>query len=147
MKRLLTTATAALALAAVAAATGAGAPNATVRLAARLNTAQQVPKPKVAAPSAVGYWSATLRGETLSWTLRYSNLTGRALSAHLHFGRRGRSGDVLALICSPCRSGKRGAATLTAGVRRALLAGRMYVEIHTRQNRTGEIRGQVTKRR
>jgi hypothetical protein len=46
-------------------------------------------------------------------------------------------------LCGPCRSGATGSAPLTAAVRKALLNGTAYVNVHTPRNGAGEIRGQV----
>jgi hypothetical protein len=109
-----------------------------------MNTAQMVPAPKVRTPAAVGTWTATLKGGVLRWKLTYSKLSSKGLAAHLHYGPRGkRGGFLLALICSPCHSGTTGSASLTAPLQKVLLQGKTYVDLHTQENRTGEIRGQV----
>ena len=42
-------------------------------------------------------------------------------------------------------SGAQGSATLTDAQAADLMAGKMYINIHTEANKGGEIRGQVTK--
>jgi CHRD domain-containing protein len=79
----------------------------------------------------------------LAWRLTYSRLTGRAVAAHIHSGVRGKSGPVIVPLCSPCRNGARGTANMSAAVLSALEAGRAYVNIHTRKNAAGEVRGQI----
>ena len=56
------------------------------------------------------------------------------------------AGPVLVPLCGPCTSGKKGKATITAGVANALELGRAYVNLHTAKNAAGEIRGQVKLR-
>jgi hypothetical protein len=79
----------------------------------------------------------------MTWRLTFSRLTGRATAAHIHIGARGRSGPVAVPLCGPCRSGARRTVTLQPSVLAALEAGRAYVNIHTRRNPAGEIRGQI----
>ncbi len=125
---------------------GIAANRSTIRLQAHLTAAQQLPKPKVSAPGARGLLSASLNGLTLRWKLTYSHLTSRALAAHIHFGgRKARNGFVVALVCSPCRSGARGAVVLNPNSRRSLLKGLMYADVHTVDNKTGEIRAQIKR--
>jgi hypothetical protein len=50
---------------------------------------------------------------------------------------------VVVPLCAPCKTGARGRATLSAAVLSALESGRAYVNIHTRRNPAGEVRGQI----
>jgi len=58
--------------------------------------------------------------------------------------RPGRSGGVLIPLCGPCRSGVSGAVDVPAAALRAILSGGTYVNVHTKKNPPGEIRGQLT---
>jgi len=110
---------------------------------------QEVPRPKGRANRARGLFTATVtRSGTsgaIAWRLTFSRLTGRAIAAHVHIGARGRAGGVALPLCGPCRSGARGTATVNARLLAALEAGRAYVNVHTRQNPAGEIRGQLPR--
>jgi hypothetical protein len=112
-----------------------------------LRASQERPKPKGNVKRALGTFTATVKKEgstaTLTWRLTFSRLTGRAVAAHIHSGARGRSGPVIVPLCAPCRSGARGTATVNASVLSALEAGRGYVNVHTKRNPAGEIRGQI----
>lgn len=112
-----------------------------------LTARQEVPRPKGRANRARGVFTATVtRSGTngaIAWRLTFSRLTGRAIAAHVHIGARGRAGGVALPLCGPCRSGVRGTATVNAALLAALEAGRAYVNIHTRRNPAGEIRGQL----
>ena len=112
-----------------------------------LRAKQEVPKPKGNVKRAVGTFTATVTklGTTgkIAWRLKYSRLTGRATAAHIHSGLRGRPGPVIVALCAPCRSGASGTANVSAAVLSALEAGRAYVNIHTKKNPAGEIRGQI----
>lgn len=112
-----------------------------------LNARQEVPKPKGRVGRASGTFAATVTrtGETgtITWRLTHARLTGRAVAAHIHMGRRGQAGPVVLPLCGPCRSGARRTAALSPAVQDALAAGRAYVNVHTARNRAGEIRGQL----
>jgi hypothetical protein len=112
-----------------------------------LRAAQERPKPKGSVRRAKGTFTATITrsGTTgvIAWRLTFSKLTGRATAAHIHSGVRGKAGPVIVSLCAPCRSGARGRATVDASVLDALQAGRAYVNVHTRKNLLGEIRGQI----
>jgi hypothetical protein len=112
-----------------------------------LRPKQEVPKPKGNVRRAAGTFTATVTKEgaagRIVWRLTFSRLTGRAVAAHIHSGVRGRPGPVIVALCSPCRSGARGTATASAAVLSALEAGRTYVNIHTKKNPAGEVRGQI----
>lgn len=112
-----------------------------------LNARQEVPKPKGNVNRARATFAATVTrsGTTgrLGWRLTFSGLTGRALAAHIHIGRRGRAGPVAVSLCGPCRNGIRRTAELSAGVLTALEQGRAYVNVHTARNQAGEVRGQI----
>jgi CHRD domain/RTX calcium-binding nonapeptide repeat (4 copies) len=118
-------------------------------LATRLSTRQQTPRPRGTRRSS-GRFTATLsRTEasgTLAWRLTFRRLTGRAVVAHIHRGARGRAGQIIARLCGPCRSGTRGNARVRRESHvRSILDGATYVDIHTRANRRGEIRGQISR--
>ncbi|MGH3073149.1 MAG: CHRD domain-containing protein [Gaiellaceae bacterium] len=111
-----------------------------------LNSRQEVPKPKGAA-RATGRFTLTAvktgSSAVLTWRLTFSRLTGRAVAAHVHTGRRGVAGPVRVALCGPCRSGATGRATVRGATLAALEAGRAYVNVHTARNPAGEIRGQI----
>jgi hypothetical protein len=108
---------------------------------------QEVPRPKGRANRARGTFTATVTvtgaSGRIAWQLTFARLTGRALAAHVHVGARGKAGPVAIPLCGPCRSGARGTATVPTAVLAALETGRAYVNVHTRRNPAGEIRGQL----
>jgi hypothetical protein len=118
-----------------------------VTLKSSLRAAQERPKPKGRVGRARGAFtvSVTKQGSSavLVWRLTFSRLTGRATAAHIHTGARGRSGPVIVPLCTPCKSGAHGRATVDASVIAALESGRTYVNVHTKKNPAGEIRGQL----
>jgi hypothetical protein len=112
-----------------------------------LRSSQERPKPKGNVRRARGTFTATVTKSgtagVITWRLTFSKLTGRATAAHIHRGQPGRAGPVIVSLCAPCKSGARGKATVDASVLEALESGRTYVNIHTRKNPQGEIRGQI----
>ena len=115
----------------------------TTKLSAKLTRGAEIPRPK-GALLATGTFTGTLSGSSLAWKLTFSKLTGKALAAHIHLGRRGVAGPVVVPLCGPCVSGVHKTSKLTSKVKAALLSGGAYVNVHTAKNAAGEIRGQVT---
>jgi CHRD domain len=113
---------------------------------AALASKNEVPKAKGAA-SARGLFTGTYvenkTGAVLKWKLTFSSLTGKALAAHIHRGKPGVVGPVIVPLCGPCRNGQTGTAKITKATIGALEGHRAYVNVHTRKNAIGEIRGQV----
>ena len=114
---------------------------------AAVNSRQEVPRPRGRVGFARGAFALTATksggSAVLNWRLTFGRLTGRALAAHIHVGARGQAGRVAVPLCGPCRSGARGEATVSGATLAALEAGRAYVNVHTRRNPAGEIRGQI----
>ncbi|MFL5896049.1 MAG: CHRD domain-containing protein [Thermoleophilaceae bacterium] len=117
-------------------------------LAASLSSRQEVPRPRDAR-GAKGTFKGTLTrtpgGGELTWRLTFKGLTGRGLAAHIHRGKRGKAGAIAITLCSPCRSPKHGKAKVKGeALFRTIKEGGTYVNVHTKKNPRGEIRGQVT---
>jgi hypothetical protein len=111
-----------------------------------LNARQEVPRPRGAARARGTFTvTATKAGATATvrWRLTFGRLTGRGLAAHIHLGARGRAGRILVPLCGPCRNGAGGTVTVSGAALAALESGRAYVNVHTRRNPAGEIRGQM----
>jgi len=110
---------------------------------ATLTAAQEIPKQAVKAPAAHGAFTATVSGNTLKWKLTFSKLSGPATAAHIHVGAVGKAGNVLVPLCGPCKSGVSGHAALSAGLKAKFAKHLLYVNVHTKKNPAGEIRGQL----
>jgi CHRD domain-containing protein len=139
---LLVAATAAAALLVVSFA--GAAENYTVGATLKNNT--EVPRAKgatFAKGSFTGKYVENKTGATLTWKLTFSRLTGKALAAHIHKGKRGQAGPVVVPLCGPCRSGQVGKVHISKAVVAALEGNNAYVNVHTAKNAAGEIRGQV----
>ena len=55
--------------------------------------------------------------------------------------RAGKSGKIVVPLCGPCTSGRDGTKSVTAAAAAAMIAGKAYVNVHTKANPNGEIRG------
>jgi hypothetical protein len=116
----------------------------TVALKADLEPSSEVP-PRVS--HGHGDLSATFDTSTkaLQWTVSYEGLSGPVTMAHFHGPAPvGQNAKVQVPIDkSALPSPIKGSATLTDQQVTDLLAGQWYFNIHTAQNPSGEIRGQV----
>ena len=129
----------------------AGPQRDTYKLTANLKARFEVPKPRGVPAGATGLFTGTAIEQAndrarVTWRLTFSKLSGRAMAAHIHAGRVGRAGNVVVALCGPCRSGQRGSTMVSHAQLRTIRAGRAYVNVHTRSNAAGEIRGQVKAR-
>ncbi|MES2751421.1 MAG: CHRD domain-containing protein [Pseudomonadota bacterium] len=83
--------------------------------------------------------------KVLTWKVNYSGLTGPATMAHFHGPAEAGKNAPVAIPFKDAASGAEGSATLTDAQAADLMAGKMYINVHTDANKGGEIRGQVTK--
>ena len=135
-----------LVLAAVAAAIAASALAANpIMIAAKLTAKEEVPAQTVKNTKASGSFTGDITGSKLTWTLKFSGLTGPATAAHIHLGGMGAAGNVVVPLCGPCKSPLKGTATLTKALLNALKTHKLYVNVHTKKNPNGEIRGQLAE--
>ena len=113
---------------------------------ATLRNTTEVPRAKgatFAKGSFSGKYVENKTGATLTWKLTFTRLTGKALAAHIHKGKRGQAGPVVVPLCGPCRNGQAGKVHISKAVVAALEGNNAYVNVHTAKNAAGEIRGQV----
>jgi hypothetical protein len=120
----------------------------TYKFKSTLTAGAEVPKPKGVPAGATGTFTATsvepASGSIrMTWKLTFAHLSGKGLQAHIHLGKPGHAGNVLVALCAPCKSGQTGKTVITGSVEEALEKGKTYVNVHTKKNLAGEIRGQV----
>ncbi len=133
----------ALAMLVFAAVSSARSSSGMYHLSATLNAGQEIPKQVVKNQSAHGSFTATLSGTHLAWKLTFAKLTGSATAAHIHLGGMGKAGNVVVPLCTPCKTGQTGTATISASLLKTIKKHGTYVNVHTAKNPNGEIRGQL----
>ena len=97
-----------------------------------------------------GLGSATVTYDTaskkLTWKITYAGLSGNATAGHFHGpAAADKNAPVVVPFSGNLASPIEGSATLTDAQAADLLAGNWYINIHTADNKPGEIRGQVKK--
>jgi hypothetical protein len=148
MKKGVLSITAAALAALITASSGAGSGGTVTRgVKALLDARQEVPAQTVKRPAARGVLTGTLvvngtRGK-LVWQLGFTGLSGKAVLAHVHLGQYGKAGPIGFLLCRPCRAGMHGTTSVPRKVVNAIVNGGAYVDVHTKKNPRGEIRGQL----
>lgn len=132
----------------IAGAAGARSQATRIQIVATMVAGDETPTPKGEVASARGSFTGTLTksesGAVLNWQLSFGSLTGDAIAAHIHIADRGTAGPVVVPLCSPCTSGATGTANVNATVLEAIQNDRAYVNVHTKTNPAGEVRGQVS---
>jgi hypothetical protein len=117
----------------------------TVTYTATLQGSQEVP-----ANTSKGTGAADLTFDTatkkLTWKVTFSGLSGPATAAHFHGPAEVGKNAGVAVAIPGTASPMEGSATLTDAQASDLAGGKWYVNIHTADNKGGEIRGQVTKK-
>lgn len=118
---------------------------------AALDTAQAVPSPATpSSGSGTGTFTLSPGMHELQFDITVDGLTGPITAAHFHRGAAGESGPVVKTITDTF-SGNTAhgywrasdAEALTDTLVQDLIAGNLYINIHTAANGPGEIRGQV----
>jgi hypothetical protein len=116
----------------------------TVKFQADMNASQEVPP-----NDSVGKGTADITYDTqsrkMSWTIKYSGLSGPAKAGHFHGPAEPGKNAGVEVPLKRLKSPIKGSATLAPDQAKALLDGKLYVNLHTAAHGDGEIRGQVTK--
>jgi CHRD domain len=115
-------------------------------LRAKLSVGRVVPKPRGASSKARGSFRVGVSADRITWRLTFRHLTGKAIRAEIHYRRKGHRVAHPISLCVPCRSGITGVIlNPPQKLRAALLHGRAYVDVRTKRNPRGEIRGPIAK--
>ena len=110
---------------------------------ADLNGASEVP-PVTSTGKGTATASLDTATKMLTWTVTYSGLTPTA--GHIHGpAAPGANAGVLVPFSGGLASPIKGSATLTDAQISDLEAGRTYINLHTADNKGGEIRGQLVR--
>lgn len=79
----------------------------------------------------------------LKWKVTYSGLTGPATAGHIHGPAEPGKNAPVVIPFAKVESPIEGSATLTDAQATELKDGKLYINIHTAENKGGEIRGQL----
>jgi len=127
---------------------GNGGPGVEVTFSAAFSGDQEAP-PVVSNGTGSGTFTLNAAGTELSFDITASGLSGPVTLAHFHSGPPGVAGGIVFHITDTIVEDAEGNITATgvwpiddANVT-ALLAGNIYVNLHTANHATGEIRGQL----
>jgi hypothetical protein len=127
----------------LSAAFAVGALAATTMYKADLKGSQEVP-----ANDSKGTGNAELSydpaSKKLSWKVTYSGLSGAATGAHIHGPADPGKDAPVVIKFEKSASPIEGSATLTDAQAADLQGGKWYINVHTAEHKSGEIRGQVT---
>ena len=107
-------------------------------------------RPTAVTTAGTGSGTLRLEGNTLTFSISYSGLSGPATRAHIH-GPAGTDASAGVLIdLEPFNGGAfgtsgtlAGSVIVTTAQKASILSGMTYVNVHTAANAPGEIRGQV----
>lgn len=116
----------------------------TLALKAVLSARAEVP-PNDSKGTGEGTFTYNTETKQLRFTITYRGLTGPATAGHIHGpAAPGTNAGVVVPFAVP-ETPIVGTATLTDAQAAALIAGQLYVNIHTEANKGGEIRGQIER--
>jgi hypothetical protein len=117
-----------------------------------LNAGQETPG---AVSGGSGFFSYSVSGPTLCYTLRVRNLTAAPVAAHIHVAPRHVAGPVVVPLATPTAATSTVSACITAADGAAMTPaelaaitadpGAYYVNVHTPRWPAGEVRGQLKK--
>ncbi|MGB0864333.1 MAG: CHRD domain-containing protein [Saprospiraceae bacterium] len=112
---------------------------------ANLDAGQQV-HTVVSSAKGLGAFTVSLPQQKLEVKMITTDLSGAITAAHLHYGKVGVAGGV-AVNLSSMIDGNAIVGTVdisaVAGLMDSLMAGKVYINVHTAANASGEIRGQL----
>lgn len=146
MKNLFFAALATLALASACKKSDDSTPT-TMQVSGTLAPGNEVPAVKVAS-TATGTVTGTYTPSSmvLNYTVTFSGLTGNATGAHMHFGDSKHFGSIwlpFAGVPAATSGTVTGMATLTKSQADSLTSGHVYTNVHTDNNKGGELRTTV----
>ena len=129
---------------------GGGGPGVEVTFKATLSGEQEVP-PVQSNGTGTGTFTLNADATELTFELTASGLSGPVVASHFHKGAPGVAGGVLFEITDTITENPDGTLTasgtwpVNASDVTALLAGDVYVNLHTAEHTLGEIRGQLVE--
>jgi len=116
-----------------------------VKLHANMNAASEVP-PTSSKGTGTAEFTYDTASKKLEWTVSYKNMSGPVTAGHIHGpAEPGKNAGVEVPFQNAGSSPIKGSATLTDAQAADLMGGKDYVNLHTAENKGGEIRGQIMK--
>jgi hypothetical protein len=132
---------------------------------ARMDARSEVPPPNLdSTASPTGNAMFTVNGTTVAYKIEASGLSGPPTAAHIHTGEPGVAGPVIVPLtvsagsspgtatgegtfdASALKAKKSDGSAMTMDdVLAAMRSGNTYVNVHTANNKPGELRGQIRK--
>lgn len=99
--------------------------------------------------NATGMVTVTLNGDSVEVSGQFSGLSGTYSASHIHMAAEGENGGAIQPLDPDINSDSisgafNGSYTLTAPHISALKAGNFYINVHSSEHPSGEIRGQLT---
>jgi hypothetical protein len=127
-----------------------GAPGGARNFTATLTAAAEVP-PASSLGTGTGTFTLNAAETELTFMITATGLTGEVIAAHFHRGGPDVAGPIVfdisnSIVSSGGQVTANGTWPLSSADRDALLAGDIYVNLHTIQFPNGEIRGQLSSR-
>ncbi len=121
-----------------------------IKVKATLDASREVPAQTHKVANATGVLSGTLtktkKGYSFDWHLTYSKTSGTATFTNVQNTPSAKQhGTVIMFLCGPCKSGAKGTIYASPGEVSLLMGGKLYVNLTTKHNPAGEIRGQLVK--
>ena len=113
-----------------------------VKFTATINSSQTVPKVS-AQGQGIGTFEYNKTTRELSYNITYQNVTATSISVHRGIPAWAAGDRVFYITETPTGGQAQGKKTLTIEEQRELFAGELYVNIPTKINWYGEIRGQI----
>jgi len=115
-----------------------------IQLKATLTSAAEIP-PIVSGATGQANFTYNTATKQLAYTVTYRGLTGQATAGHIHGPATSKENAGVVVPFVVPESPITGTATLSNQQAAALAENRLYVDIHTNANKSGEIRGQIVK--
>lgn len=141
------TASTAVLLAATLAGCGAMRPSEKIDIYEATMTGSQEVPPVTTAGSGMAEVQLNTQTNKLSWKVTYNGMSGPAVAGHIHGpAAPGQNAGVLVPFTNVAAQPVTGETTVTPQQIADLMAGRWYVNVHTRAHPGGEIRGQLNRR-
>jgi len=129
----------------------------------KLDPSNEVPQPTLGSSSPSGTATFTISGDSVSYKVTATGLTSPVTVAHIHNGPAGKAGPVVVPLnispgsdpgtatgegsfdASAIKATPDGTKMSMSDLLAAMRSGAAYVNVHTQNNKPGEVRGQISQ--